>query len=167
MQSSPSTSYDFKIAQSDDLPVVMEILGEAAAWLAEKGIDQWPSPPNVHWRRRMAEAVERGEVYTVGFGEKHLGIFRLTWSDPYWNDDGLAGYIHSIAIRTEMHGQNLAGAILRMVEAEVSQRAKPFLRLDCLASNSRLGRYYEEHGFIFQGELTDREYKAYLYEKAL
>ena len=53
-----------------------------------------------------------------------MGIFRLTWSDPYGKDDGEAGYVHTMAIRSEMHGQNLGEAILKMVGSEVRQEGK-------------------------------------------
>jgi hypothetical protein len=56
---------DYMLAQPDDLPLVMEILSEAAAWLKKIGFDQWPSPPNEHWRRRIAAAIKREEVYIV------------------------------------------------------------------------------------------------------
>jgi hypothetical protein len=43
-----------------------------------KGIDQWTSPPNEHWQRRMAEAIERGEMYTVGIVKNRFAIARFT-----------------------------------------------------------------------------------------
>jgi hypothetical protein len=77
MKITPTTVLDFKVAQPEDLPLVMAILAEAAAWLKEKGIDQWPSPPNEHWQRRMAEAIQREEVHTVGIAQNRFGICAL------------------------------------------------------------------------------------------
>jgi hypothetical protein len=57
---------DIHPATPEELPLVMEILAEAAAWLTAKGIDQRPSLPNSHWRRRIAAAIECQEVYTAG-----------------------------------------------------------------------------------------------------
>jgi len=167
MKITPTMVIDTRPAEAADLPLVMEILGEAAAWLKEKGIDQWPSPPNEHWQRRMVEAVERGEVYTIGIVKNRFGIVRLTWSDPYWPDDGLAGYVHSMAVRPEMQGQNLGGLILFWAAMQAQRQKKQFLRLDCLASNGRLRRYYEEQDFIYRGEFKDRDYTAALYERAI
>jgi GNAT superfamily N-acetyltransferase len=164
MKIKPTMVLDFKAAQPDDRPLVMEILAEAAAWLQEKGIDQWPSPPNEHWQRRMAEAVQREEVYTVGIVKNRFGIVRFTWSDPYWPDDNLAGYVHSMAVRSEMHGQNLGGLILFWAMMKAKREGKQFLRLDCAAGNGRLRRYYEEQGFVCRGEVVDRDYVAALYE---
>lgn len=145
--------------------MVMEVLSEAAAWLQEKGIDQWPSPPNEHWQRRMAAAIGRGEVHLVSVDRKPVGIVRLTWSDPYWPDDGLAVYVHSMAIRREMHGRRIGEAILAWAEAKAGEEGRQLLRLDCLAGNQRLRRYYREQGFGYRGEHTDRDYSAALFEK--
>lgn len=167
MQITPATLLDFKVARPEDLPLVMEILAETAAWLKQKGINQWPSPPNEHWQRRMAEAIQREEVYTVGIVKNRFGIVRFTWADPYWPDDNLAGYVHSIAVRSEIHGQNLGGLILFWAMMKTKQEGRQFLRLDCLAGNGRLRRYYEDQGFSYQGEVIDQDYVAALYEKEI
>ncbi|MCL4262271.1 MAG: GNAT family N-acetyltransferase [Anaerolineae bacterium] len=167
MQITPATLLDFTVARPEDLPLVMEILAEAAAWLKQKGIDQWPSPPNEHWQRRMAEAIQREEVYTIGIVKNRFGIVRFTWADPYWPDDNLAGYVHSISVRSEMHGQNLGGLILFWAMMKTKQEGRQFLRLDCLAGNGRLRRYYEDQGFSYQGEVIDQDYLAALYEREI
>ena len=158
---------DINVACPHDFPDVMDILSEAAAWLKTRGIDQWPSPPNEHWHRRMAKAIERGEVYMTSQDLKHAGILRLTWSDPYWPDDDLAGYIHSMAIRNGFHGRGLGRAMLNWAVEQCRDHGRELLRLDCLASNDRLRRYYEKQGFNKRGQVVDRDYTAALYEKAI
>ena len=167
MKITPATVLEFKVAQAEDLPLVMEILAEAAARLKKKGIDQWPSPPNEHWQRRMAAAIERKEVYTVGVGQNRFGILRFTWSDHYWPDDNLAGYLHSMAVRPAMQGQNVGGLILFWAMMRAKREGKQFLRLDCLARNGRLRHYYENQGFSHRGEVVDHDYIAALYEKTV
>lgn len=167
MKITPSTTVDFKVAQPEVLSLVMAILTEAAAWLKRKGIDQWPSPPNQHWQRRMAEAIQREELYTVGVVNNRFGIVRFTWADPYWSDDNLAGYVHSMAVRSDMHGQNLCELILFWAMMKAKQAGRQFLRLDCLVGNGRLRRYYEEQGFIYRGAVNDHDYAAALYKKEI
>lgn len=123
----PTTVIDFKPARPEDLPLVMAILAEAAAWLQTKGIDQWPSPPPEHWHKRMAAKIARSEMFTVGIGNNRFGIVGLNWADSYWPDDEQAGYVHRMAIRSLMHGQNLGDQILFWAQ----QR-----------SNSEDGRFY-------------------------
>lgn len=167
MKVTPAPVLNFKVAQPEDLPLVMEILAEAAAWLKEKGIDQWPSPPNEHWQRRMAAAIEGEEMHTVSITGNRFGIVRFTWSDLYWPDDNLAGYVHSMAVRRAMQGKSVGGAILLWAGTKAKQQGRQFLRLDCLANNGRLRRYYEEQGFNYRGEVADRDYRAALYELPL
>jgi GNAT superfamily N-acetyltransferase len=161
------TAVEFRRAKAEALPLVMAILTEATAWLATKGIDQWPSPPNIHWQRRMAAAIERGEVYIAGTADQQLAIVRLTWSDPYWPNDDEAGYVHSMALRDSAHGQGIGGAILEWAAAQTRQNGRWRLRLDCQADNERLRRYYEAYGFKYQGQISDRDYVAALYERAV
>lgn len=163
----PTTVIDFKPAHPEDLPLVMEILADAAAWLQAKGIDQWPSPPPTHWRQRMADKIDRGEMFTVGIVNNRFGIIGLSWADPYWPDGGQAGYVHRMAIRSSMHGQNLGGLILFWAQQQVKKRGRTFLRLDCAAGNGRLRRYYEAQRFTYQGTVTDHDYVAALYEKPI
>lgn len=151
-----------------DLPTVMAIIGEAAAWLEAKGISQWPSPPNEHWWRRTAGHVADGEVYLAFRDGEAVGTLRLTWSDPYWDDEGTpAGYVHTMAIRNHVRGHGIGAKLLAWAIARIRDRGRRLVRLDCLASNSRLRHYYEEQGFVYRGQVTDRDYLAALYELTL
>ncbi|MCA9998679.1 MAG: GNAT family N-acetyltransferase [Anaerolineales bacterium] len=163
----PTTVIDFKPANSEDLPLVMAILTDASAWLQAKAIDQWPSPLPEHWHQRMVDKIAHGEIYTVGIVKNRFGIVGLNWADPYWPDDGRAGYVHRMAIRSSMHGQNWGSLILFWAQQQVKKRGRPFLRLDCAAGNGRLRGYYEAQKFICQGTVTDHDYVAALYEKPI
>jgi GNAT superfamily N-acetyltransferase len=167
MKITPTTVLDFKVAHPENLPVVIDILSEAAAWIKDKGIDQWPSPLNEYWRQRIAHMVQRGEFFTVGVVKKRLGIVRITDRDRHWPDDGQAIYIGVLAIRDSMHGQGLGAYILNWAALKAQREGKRFLRLDCLASNRRLRRYYEDQGFLYKGQFTSGEYVAAMYEKPL
>ena len=167
MKITPTTVVDFKQAQPEDLPVVVEILAEAAVWLQNKGINQWPVPIPPHWQQRLADQIAQGELYTVGIVKNRFGIVALSWQDAYWPDDKLAGYVHRMAIRNEMHGQNLGSMMLFWAMMQVKRAGKQFLRLDCAAGNGRLRQYYEEQEFQFRGLVTDHDYQAALYEKEL
>lgn len=167
MKITPTTVLDFKVAQPEELSVVVAILSEAAAWIKDKGIDQWPSPLNEYWRRRVAHMVQRGEIFTVGVFKNRLGIVRITFSDRHWPDDGQALYVGALAIRNNMHGQGLGADILNWAALKAQREGKRFLRLDCLASNRRLRQYYEDQGFIYKGQFTSEEYVAAMYEKPL
>lgn len=154
-------------ATPEDYPIVIEIIGEAAAWLKGKGIDQWPSPPNEHWQRRTAEQVERGEYHIAYEGEEPVGVFRLTWHDAYWLDDGQAGYLHRLAVRRNKHYQGLGDILVDWAVALIIEKKRHFIRLDVAAWNNRIRQYYEERGFSFCGQVEDHDYLGALYEKRI
>ena len=161
------TGLDVKVAQEADLPVVIDILAEAAAWIKDKGIDQWPSPPNEFWRERVAYMVERGEMFTVGVVKNRFAIVRITTANHHWPDDNLALYVGLLAVRSNMHGQGLGAHILTWAARKAQREGKRFLRLDCLAGNARLRQYYEDQGFIYRGQFTSGEYVGAMYETLL
>jgi GNAT superfamily N-acetyltransferase len=165
MKITPTMVIDTKPAEPDDLPVVLEILAETAVWLQAKGFDPWPLPPADTREQQMASAMARDELYTVGIVKNRFGVVCFTWNDPHWLDDNLAGYVPLMAVRSEMHGQNLGGLILFWAMMKAKRENKQFLRLDCLAGNGRLRRYYEEQGFTYRGQRTDQDYVAALYGK--
>jgi ribosomal protein S18 acetylase RimI-like enzyme len=163
-----SSAYDqIVVAAPEDLPTVMDIIGEAAAWLRAQGVEQSPVPPNHHWWRRAAAAIEQDEVYLAYQNDVAVGTLRLTWADPYWPDDGLAGYVHRLAIRDHGHGRGLGRSLLSWAAGQIQQRNRALLRLDTPAANGRLRRYYEAQGFSYRGEVADHDYVAALYEKTV
>jgi ribosomal protein S18 acetylase RimI-like enzyme len=168
VNSSTEDDIELRPALPEHLPLVMEILGEAAAWLAAKGIDQWPSPPNEHWWLRVERQIANGEVYLALFRGEAIATLRLTWSDLYWpTGEQNAGYVHSLAIRNRAHGLKIGATLLTWAMDEIRRQGKQYIRLDCAASNGRLRHYYEEQGFTCRGELQDRDYIAALYEMKL
>ncbi|MCA9968890.1 MAG: hypothetical protein KC425_01680 [Anaerolineales bacterium] len=172
MKITPTTVIDTRPARPEDLPLVLAILGEAAAWLRAKGMAPWPALPDAEQARRMAAAIARGEVYTIGIVKNRFGVVRLTWADAAWPDaawpdDGLAAYVHDMALRAEMHGQNLGAGMLFWAALQARQRGRPFVRLCCLAENGRLRRYFEAQGFGCRGEVVGQAGTLALYEKAV
>jgi GNAT superfamily N-acetyltransferase len=160
-------SVHIRPATAEEYPLVMEIIGEAAGWLKARGIDQWPAPPNEHWQRRTAEQVSRGEFYLAYEGEKPVGTFRLTWHDAYWLDDGLAGYLHRLAIRNHKHHQGLGDVLLDWAIGLIRRQERRFVRLDMPAENDAMRQYYENRGFVYRGQVEDHDYVGALFEKEL
>lgn len=76
----------------------------------------------------------------------------LDWSDPLWSDvDGTAGYVHRMAVYRRAAG--LGAVMLRWAADAVREHGSDALRLDCVASNARLRRYYEAAGFLHRGNV--------------
>ncbi|HKN00745.1 MAG TPA: GNAT family N-acetyltransferase [Candidatus Binataceae bacterium] len=134
-----------------DSDPVMALLREAADWLSARGISQWE-----HWymdggKRLLRERLENHEVYLFERNDAPVGTLTIQWSDPeVWGDRGidrLAGYVHGIAIARSAGGMRVGERILEWAVGRIAARGLLFARLDAIASNAPLCRYYEQRGF--------------------
>jgi hypothetical protein len=158
-------------ADDADLSEVLAILAESSAWLKTKGIIQWPD--------RFPEApilrtIQRGEVFVATESETPVATVTLQWRDPsFWGGRDDAAFIHRLAVRRSHAG---AGSlVLDWASKQVLSHDRSFICLDCLSTNLRLRRYYEELGFQQVGEVSGPSdhphsrahgsWQAILYEK--
>ncbi len=145
------------MAAETDLRTILGILAEAAVWMRdERGIrDQWsPVVPEAPF----AQAIRDGEQFLICSGSEVAGTMRIHHADPVvWGpDDGTALYCHSLAIRRRYAGQGLGGAALDAAQERGSALGRDVIRLDCVASNRGLRRFYEGLGFASRGTITRR-----------
>jgi GNAT superfamily N-acetyltransferase len=157
-------------AQSSELDTVIDILEEAASWLASRGIEQWL--PGAFLGPRygsIAEQVNRGEVYLAILDGKPVGTLTLQWQDKkFWGDvPDDAAYVHRIAIRRACGGKGLGRQLLQSAESTAAKVGKTFLRLDCMAENAALCEYYERANFLCRGEIEGNGWRGRLYEKRI
>ncbi len=155
-------------AEPDELDAVFDILQDAAAWLVSRGIDQWPSPiPEVE-RLPLARHIAEGDLYLARLQPvgRAVGTLYFRWIDPeLWHDEkGEAGYVHSLAIHRSVRGFGMGAAILEWAKAHIRERGKKYLRLDCVADNPALNRYYQERGLVLIGQVQYENYAASLYQ---
>jgi GNAT superfamily N-acetyltransferase len=136
-------------ATAHDHGVVLDLLAEGASFARARGINQWPErfPPEF-----ILGGIERGEVVVASIDGVAVGTLSLAWSDPvFWGgDDGQAGYVHRLAVSAERRGTGLGRRLLDWAQAQVSQTPRSLLRLDCLAQNIELRRWYETLAFVHQ-----------------
>lgn len=152
-------------AEPADIEAVLSILEEAARWLAARGIDQWQ--PGSSPRERLANRIERGEVFLAVLEGRPVGNIFLQWSDEEtWGDvPDDAGYVHGLAIRRGLAGRGLGRELLRWAENRAAAAGRKYLRLDCAAGNRALNGYYRRAGFAFRGRASVRGLQVSLYEK--
>jgi GNAT superfamily N-acetyltransferase len=151
-------------AGAEDVDEIVGVLSEAAAWLLARGIRQWPDP---FPRGRVAALAERGDFYVASSGGETVATLALMWSDPtFWGERPAdAGYVHALAVRRAYAGRGLGGRLLDWAGEQVATTGREYLRLDCLAGNSELRRYYERRGFDLRGEVAVDDFTSALYER--
>ena len=155
-----------------DYDAVMAILREAADWLSGRGIEQW-----YHWyieagERILRDRLDNHEVYLFRRDHSNVGTVTIQWTDPeVWGgrgSDGLAGYIHGMAITRSAGGMRVGERMLEWAVTTIGACGKRFARLDAMASNAPLCRYYEQRGFQALGTaLLPGNFTTRLFEREL
>jgi len=137
-------------AHLDELPVVMGILDECAAWLHSRGIAQWalPQPPH-EWEKVRAQ---------IALGHVTLARLEADYSD-------VAGYVHALAICNHVRGHQIGADLLQWAQRQIAGRGRKYIRLDCWKENAHLRHYYENLGFQYCRDFTDGKWSGALYEK--
>ncbi|MBB3114604.1 ribosomal protein S18 acetylase RimI-like enzyme [Paenibacillus phyllosphaerae] len=159
----PDLSARIKVRQAvpSDTKAVQELLLQTARWLQSKGSTQWGALLSGQDGHNMAGAITRGEVFVFEAGEALAGTFILMqepsqWDLDLWGDEASgcssAIYLHRLAINREFSGGGLGEAMMRWAEEGVSFTGKDRIRLDCIASNATLNRFYSGLGYTFKGE---------------
>jgi ribosomal protein S18 acetylase RimI-like enzyme len=149
-----------------DAAAVVALRDAAARWQRERGIRQWEvgevTPEQV---RRQ---IERGEwhvvrepatssvpaEFPVKLRVEVRAAVRVVTADPdVWGTrDDDAWYVHGLVVDRRQTGRALGARVLRRVEQDAWSRGRTAVRLDCVASNERLRRYYREQGYREVGE---------------
>jgi len=155
-------------ATHDELPIVMEIVDEAAKWLLARGIPQWETPPPSEAWESFREHLRSGLVYLVREqgAPDAIGTFRLEWhGGALWPEDRQdAGYLYTLALRPCHVGSGLGVVVIDWVKEFFRERGKRYFRLDCISSNERLRRWYEGLGFQYRRTSVDGTYVLALFE---
>lgn len=135
-------------AEPADQAAVVDLLSQAASWLAGRGIHQWPVPFPAD---RVATKIAEGHVFVARNGSTVVGTITLDfWADPeFWQeaDDGDAGYVHRLAVRRDWAGQGVGALLLDWAADQVARSGRRWLRLDCMKDNHSLHNYYRRLGF--------------------
>jgi hypothetical protein len=150
----------------------IDILEAAAEWLMANNIKQWPPGMfrNPISRATMLTGIANKQYYSIDYHRPSsnngtpgastkpeiAGLFVTNFDDPFdellWKEylTGKGGdwkdalYLHRLVLKTPFKGVGLTPKIIEFVEEKVRESGRHFLRLDCLANNERLRKFYGE-----------------------
>jgi ribosomal protein S18 acetylase RimI-like enzyme len=153
-----------RLAKSDDVAVVADMLDEATAFVATFGFDQWPVP---FPKDELQQRVRQRELYVVELDDEPAATFTLLWDDPFfWGERPPdAVYLHKLAVRRAFAGRRLGERIVGWVDATAAAAGRSFVRLDTQRDDPAIRRYYERLGFECRGEHEHPQFAAVLYER--
>jgi ribosomal protein S18 acetylase RimI-like enzyme len=151
-------------AQPGDEDIVLNLLAEAAAWLLDRGIAQWPQrfPTNSVQRQIAAgEALlvdrEPHPIATVAVAEED--------SELWGTGTGPAYYISRLAVARRASGANLGYRIIDWVTVKAAECGWRYVRLATASNNLALRRYYEQAGFHHVADPPHARWPTSLYER--
>jgi hypothetical protein len=163
-----STRSEIRVAHADNVVASAEILEAAAQWGALSGRPSWRPGSFAGLEStgisRLRDDLERYSLYVMRIDNDMVATFSLLESDAlFWpaaGDEAL--YLHRFAVRRSAAG--CGGHAIAWSVEEARRRGRDYLRLDCLAENQRIRRYYEGHGFAAVDERVIDAVRFSLYE---
>ncbi|MEV4947387.1 GNAT family N-acetyltransferase [Streptomyces sp. NPDC053755] len=142
------TDLRFRRADATDLSTVVRLRDDAARWMLARGVTgQWR--PGELGRDHFHRILRSGEVWLAEVADRVVGAWELWWEDEdAWGPQPpTAGYVHRLMVD---HGSVPPGTgrqLLRAAERRVAEAGREWVRLDCLADNTRLNAYYRDAGY--------------------
>jgi ribosomal protein S18 acetylase RimI-like enzyme len=122
----------------------------------------------------MDRGSDRGRLGVLVHRKSRLiGSVTITPEDTliWGKQDELAGYIHMLMVDRTFAGHGVGRSVLGWCEATIEADSRTVARLDCVRSNERLRRYYEDAGYLLVGfrDFPEIEWarETALYEKRL
>lgn len=129
-----------------DFDAILEIRDQVAVDLLGRGV-HWN--PNVLTSQQLADWSDRGALFVAEIAKDVVGSIAVWRRDPdgWWPPEDRAGYVRDLMIHPRLRHQSMGATVLRWAEKYVAGIGNQRVRLDCLISNDRLCRYYEEGGY--------------------
>lgn len=149
-------------AGSDNHEQIHELVMQTARWLHSKGSSQWGGLLRGEDSHDLAGAISRGDVIMF----RQSGIPDLAgslilqqpsdWDRNLWGLDesnpGTALYLHRLVINRHCAGNGLGSDMMKWIEKGILFSGIDRIRLDCIADNEALDRFYKQCGYTYMGE---------------
>jgi GNAT superfamily N-acetyltransferase len=152
-------------ATPHDLDSVVGIFSEAARWLEENGMTMWREDELLPIR--IGDDVRSGLYFLAECDGEVAGTVRFQLEDKlFWPDvpQDDSAFIHRLAVRRRFAGGEISSALILWAIARTHALGRRYLRLDCLASRTRLQVIYERMGFRFHSNRQVGSYYVARYE---
>ncbi len=133
-------------ADPGDFDAILEVKDQVAVDLLSRGV-HWN--PNVLTADDLSDWAEDKALFAIEISSSVVGCVAVWLQDPdeWWPVGDRAGYIRDLMVHPRLRGQEVGSKVLGWAERYLGGLGKHKIRLDCLASNDRLRRYYTDAGF--------------------
>lgn len=144
----------------EDIPAIMELVGQAQEYFRSKGIDQWqngyPNPDSIMNDIALEHGfvLEKEGIIVATAMISFDGEPTYNKIDGAWLTDQPYVVVHRVAVRNDLKGQNLAGEIFDHVEQMCRERGINSFRVDTHEKNLSMQRLLTKRGFRYCGIIT-------------
>lgn len=141
----------------DDVDPFVALLEAAAHWMSDRGIEQWRPGTMLAQRAKIADAQAKAELLIVKEAARVVGgVVLRTAPDPIWMDRPAVSalYLSKLVVARSRIGEKLGERILAAAERIAADRGALWLRLDCVATNNSLARFYQRLGYYPRGTVV-------------
>jgi len=151
-------------ASIDDIPVIEDILLDAANWLESTGKSLW-TKEQVSWQG-LSRYYTAENFYIAYLDGEAAGCMVLVDYDPaFWADiqKGESLFIHKLAVKRLGAGKGVSNFLIHFAKKECKKRNIKYIRLDCHQFRDKVRKFYENEGFICVDErcLWGKYYTAF------
>lgn len=154
------TQLNFVRAQPAQLERYLGFLENVAMWLHARNIAQWRPGDFQLAAGYYEQSIANGEVWLAYAAAEVVGTLRILPAEPVvWPEVQVedAVYVNTLAVRRDWAHAGVGAALLAWADRVVHELDREYVRLDCMAGNAFLRRYYTQAGFVSRGEV-DAEY---------
>lgn len=149
----------------EDIPEIMEIIGQAVESLKRRGVDQWQDGyPNEETIKEDIEKSVSYAAYVMEEGrERIVGTAAISFEpeaayvaiyDGEWQKEAPYVVIHRIATAEDMKGQGVAGSLMDYARRLCRMRGVEWMRIDTHRDNLVMQKFLEKQGFTRRGSIT-------------
>jgi GNAT superfamily N-acetyltransferase len=144
-------------AAADDLPVILEMINEAATWLRTRDTDQWarPWPDRTARDARVRRGIRSGQTWMA---EEHgrpvaTVTYRPDGNQALWTRrerDEPAVYLSRLVVTRRAAGLGIGAAMIDWAGWQAARDwDAQWIRVDVWTTNIALHDYYQGRGFRF------------------
>ncbi|ALC85021.1 acetyltransferase [Bacillus sp. FJAT-22090] len=150
---------EFKIiiATNDKCMTIIDMLKQVALWLKKKEINQWRFLLDSGEDKEIEQDINNRNTYIVLKDDEIVATFTLLskqseWDRHIWGDDltSTSLYLHRLAIQPNYMNKGIGSSILEWIQKNI-RRDIECIKLDCVADNVKLNKFYKSNGFELVG----------------
>ncbi|OLF15866.1 GNAT family N-acetyltransferase [Actinophytocola xanthii] len=163
----------FRQATDEDVRLIATWRWEVAAWIHDKGSDQWDTKglSRDEFERRISRSIEAGETWmALDDDGRPIGTIAIdvVADEGLWTNEELENsyVIHRMMVPRSESGKGIGAAMIKFAEDLARAHGRKKLVLDAWDTNKALHRYYESLGFQYVRRVANHwTPSATIYEK--